>query len=441
MKQSIGEFLATLRKAHGYTQQEVADKLGISNKTISAWERGTVLPDILILPVLAELYSVTTDEILAGERKAGNDGVKISAKSKTKLLKHKISEFTMQEYILVGVFFVGALLLFIGVYLDLVTFVWSGWEWWLLLLYIGLVTVIISFSVLLALFKKALGSTDEDLDEFPAYAIIIFRKFSLFIYFAAALALVLAFVSLILMSTGGPPIISNRRLILMIVCTLLAILLALSAFFIRDYALRKWNGNENATRRKKNGKLYTKVALFGLIPIAISISIAIIFCFLRFESTNEIYSADRETFIVYMESTVVNGQEYHIPLSELKNSSEYNVNYTYGNDVYYRFDTNGQCHLTINGSLYTANLIEGPDNFSVYNLRYNYLPLPSPATASLSTAHYKLYLNENIASFCYVTMDNYGSIAVSCAGAVIAFDIIACVAICIIKREKTEVKL
>ena len=63
-----GEFLAALRKAAGYTQQEVADDLNITNKTISKWESGAGLPEISILPAVAELYGVTVDEILAGKR-------------------------------------------------------------------------------------------------------------------------------------------------------------------------------------------------------------------------------------------------------------------------------------------------------------------------------------------------------------------------------------
>ena len=63
-----GEFLAALRKSQGYTQQEVADHLNISNKTISKWEQGKGYPDLTMLPVLAEFYRVTVDEILAGER-------------------------------------------------------------------------------------------------------------------------------------------------------------------------------------------------------------------------------------------------------------------------------------------------------------------------------------------------------------------------------------
>ena len=64
----IADFLQTLRKAHGYTQQEVADHLHISNKTISKWETGQALPDILSLKALAELYDVTVDEILNGQK-------------------------------------------------------------------------------------------------------------------------------------------------------------------------------------------------------------------------------------------------------------------------------------------------------------------------------------------------------------------------------------
>ena len=64
----MGEFLAALRKSKGYTQQEVADTLGVSNKTVSSWETGASCPDISMLPVLAELYGVMCDEIIRGKR-------------------------------------------------------------------------------------------------------------------------------------------------------------------------------------------------------------------------------------------------------------------------------------------------------------------------------------------------------------------------------------
>ena len=62
-----GAYLAMLRKTRGMTQQEAADRLGVSNKTVSKWESGGGFPDITVLPALAELYGVTADDILAGE--------------------------------------------------------------------------------------------------------------------------------------------------------------------------------------------------------------------------------------------------------------------------------------------------------------------------------------------------------------------------------------
>ncbi len=65
--QKTGAYLAVLRKAKGLTQQGSADRLGVSNKTVSKWESGGGFPDITVLPALAELYGVTADDILAGE--------------------------------------------------------------------------------------------------------------------------------------------------------------------------------------------------------------------------------------------------------------------------------------------------------------------------------------------------------------------------------------
>ena len=70
-KKTMGAFLAALRKANGMTQQQVADRLCVSNKTVSKWERDEGCPEIMMLPAIAELYDVTVDEILRGERTQG----------------------------------------------------------------------------------------------------------------------------------------------------------------------------------------------------------------------------------------------------------------------------------------------------------------------------------------------------------------------------------
>lgn len=67
-KKTMGSFMAALRKANGLTQQQVADKLNVSNKTISKWECNEGYPEVTMLPVIAELFSVSVDELLRGER-------------------------------------------------------------------------------------------------------------------------------------------------------------------------------------------------------------------------------------------------------------------------------------------------------------------------------------------------------------------------------------
>ena len=54
-----GSYLAALRKDAGMTQQETADRLGVSNKTISKWETGTCMPDYSIIQKLCDALHVT----------------------------------------------------------------------------------------------------------------------------------------------------------------------------------------------------------------------------------------------------------------------------------------------------------------------------------------------------------------------------------------------
>lgn len=63
-RKTIGSFIAALRKANGMTQKELADRLLVSDKAVSRWERDECTPDISLIPVIAELFGVTSDELL-----------------------------------------------------------------------------------------------------------------------------------------------------------------------------------------------------------------------------------------------------------------------------------------------------------------------------------------------------------------------------------------
>ncbi len=64
----IGAFLKELRLEHDWTQTQLADKIGVSNRSVSRWENGSTMPDLSLLILLSELYGISVDEILDGER-------------------------------------------------------------------------------------------------------------------------------------------------------------------------------------------------------------------------------------------------------------------------------------------------------------------------------------------------------------------------------------
>ena len=88
----IGKFIAEERKAKKYTQRELADKLSISDKTISKWERGNGFPEVsLLLPLCNEL-EITVNELLSGERLQAMDYKKKSSSRHEFVCTEDISE-------------------------------------------------------------------------------------------------------------------------------------------------------------------------------------------------------------------------------------------------------------------------------------------------------------------------------------------------------------
>lgn len=63
----IGAFIALNRKKKGLTQEQLGEKLGVSNKTISRWENGNYMPDLSMLLPLSEELGISLNELLAGE--------------------------------------------------------------------------------------------------------------------------------------------------------------------------------------------------------------------------------------------------------------------------------------------------------------------------------------------------------------------------------------
>jgi len=83
----IGKFIAEERKAKKYTQRELADKLNISDKTISKWERGNGFPEVSFLFPLCNELEITVNELLSGERLQAMDYKKKAEENMVNLVK------------------------------------------------------------------------------------------------------------------------------------------------------------------------------------------------------------------------------------------------------------------------------------------------------------------------------------------------------------------
>ena len=69
-QKKIGFFLKDLRKEKGITQEEFAEELNVSGRTVSRWETGNNMPDISLLIEIADFFDVSISEIINGERKS-----------------------------------------------------------------------------------------------------------------------------------------------------------------------------------------------------------------------------------------------------------------------------------------------------------------------------------------------------------------------------------
>jgi transcriptional regulator with XRE-family HTH domain len=76
--EKVGQFILELRRSNQMTQKELAEKLNISDKAISKWERGLSYPDIALLSPLSDILGVTITELLNGQR-AGHEAMNMEA--------------------------------------------------------------------------------------------------------------------------------------------------------------------------------------------------------------------------------------------------------------------------------------------------------------------------------------------------------------------------
>ena len=120
-KKTIGGFIAALRKANGMTQKDLAQRLNVSDKTVSRWERDDGAPDLSAIPVIAEIFGVTCDELLRGERKKPEERTAIPEEGTTKgekerqrLLTLALARYRDRTWVAMGISLAGLIVALIA---------------------------------------------------------------------------------------------------------------------------------------------------------------------------------------------------------------------------------------------------------------------------------------------------------------------------------------
>ena len=98
---AIGSYIARKRKDRNLTQEQLAEQLGVSNKTISKWERGKCMPDYSVIQKLCQSLHVTLPELMDGED-AADSSVRVYDDEQILDLLRRTQELERQKSILYG---------------------------------------------------------------------------------------------------------------------------------------------------------------------------------------------------------------------------------------------------------------------------------------------------------------------------------------------------
>ena len=154
----IGAFIAMNRKKKGYTQEQLAEKLGVTNKTISRWENGHYMPDLSLLEPLSKELDITLNELLAGEEIVKEEAMEYSEQNLIQTIDYTDKKIK-DEHKKISLFIIG-----LGIFTSLCAFTVfpSESSWSSIYSMIGLflfVVVIFRELKISSLLKKGLIST------------------------------------------------------------------------------------------------------------------------------------------------------------------------------------------------------------------------------------------------------------------------------------------
>lgn len=155
---NFGEFIYTLRKEKGWTQSELADKLGITNKAISKWETGDAFPETAQLIPLATIFNITVDELLRGQKNQDIIRETPVVETQPKQLKPMTKKQSITTAIAIGIILLGVM--------ALITLSLNGVNYGIYLSILIACVAISVFMLITTAMRRSLCSADLEADTF-----------------------------------------------------------------------------------------------------------------------------------------------------------------------------------------------------------------------------------------------------------------------------------
>ena len=121
-QQKIGQFIAEMRKEQGLTQRALAEKLLITDKTVSKWECGKGMPDVSLMMPLCQILKISVNELLTGRRLQSSEYQRNAEKNLMKLInerEHAKRSLWLGIVAVVSTFLAGFTLIMVSGYLEM----------------------------------------------------------------------------------------------------------------------------------------------------------------------------------------------------------------------------------------------------------------------------------------------------------------------------------
>lgn len=110
----IGKFIAMMRKEQSFTQKQLAEQLGISDKTVSKWETGNGMPEVSLMLPLCDALKISVNELLSGERLTEHNYHERAEENMVKLIQEKDDKQKEDKKQVIAVALISVLLLIVG---------------------------------------------------------------------------------------------------------------------------------------------------------------------------------------------------------------------------------------------------------------------------------------------------------------------------------------